>query len=336
LTALRRLSPGRKGELLQFLVEADLVQSVEGRAPLITLSGADLGDTDLRDANLSGADLSQANLRHANLSYANLSDAILSEANVSKANLHSADLSEANVSDADLSEVNLSYAILSETDLGGVSGLTEKKIEQEARTVKGASMPYEIFSDDFSDTSRGWPRGTFLKDTKYYHVADYHHDAYRIFNAPSGTAQPFGSKADALNFNFGFQEDVIVEVDAKVIGEAPSGIDNWGIICRAQGYNNYYLMTIGPAGSSGIYKHEKGNWRTLDIGSKSAYIHGGTEENHLRGDCLGDRLTLFVNGRKVVEAKNPTFDSGVAGLYVGDTGDEKLEVLFDNFLVSFP
>jgi uncharacterized protein YjbI with pentapeptide repeats len=336
LTALRRLDPSRKEELLRFLVEADLVQSVEGRTPLITLSRADLSDTDLREANLSGADLSEANLGNANLSHANLSGATLSEANVREANLRSADLSEANVSDADLSDANLSYSILSETDLSGASGLTEKKVEQEAGTVDSATMPNEIFSDDFSDTHRGWPRGAVLKDTKYYHFTDYFHDAYRIFNAPSQTEQPFDSAADALNYGMGFQEDMIVEVDAKVRGEAPDGIDTWGIICRAQGYNNYYSMTIGPAGSSGIYKLEKGTWKTLDLANRSDYFRGGTEENHLRGDCLGDKLTLFVNGRKVAEAEDPTFDSGVVGLYAGDTGDEKLEVLFDNFLVSIP
>ena len=86
------------------------------------------------------------------------------------------------------------------------------------------------------------------------------------------------------------------------------------------------------------YKLENNKWETLNRGGKSDYIRGGTEQNHLRGHCLGDMLTLFVNGRKVVETKDPTgaFDSGVAGLYVYDTGDEKLEVLFDNFLVSFP
>jgi uncharacterized protein YjbI with pentapeptide repeats len=82
LTALRRLDPSRKDELLQFLVKADLVQSVEGRPPLITLSSADLSDTGLSEANLSSADLSQANLSDANLSKANLSDADLSDADL--------------------------------------------------------------------------------------------------------------------------------------------------------------------------------------------------------------------------------------------------------------
>jgi hypothetical protein len=47
---------------MQFLVEADLVQRVDGRDPIISLRGADLSDADL-----SGAILRDANLRDADL-----------------------------------------------------------------------------------------------------------------------------------------------------------------------------------------------------------------------------------------------------------------------------
>jgi uncharacterized protein YjbI with pentapeptide repeats len=54
LTALERLDPSRKTPLMQFLVEADLVEGVDGRDPIIALRGADL-----RGADLSGAYLSE-------------------------------------------------------------------------------------------------------------------------------------------------------------------------------------------------------------------------------------------------------------------------------------
>jgi hypothetical protein len=57
LTVLRTLDPNRKRQVIQFVAEAKLIQTVEGREPIIKLGGADLsGDTDLRHANLSGAD----------------------------------------------------------------------------------------------------------------------------------------------------------------------------------------------------------------------------------------------------------------------------------------
>jgi len=67
LTVLGRLDPSRKTAVMQFLVEADLVQSVEGREPIITLSGANLFGANLFGASLGPVDLSKANLSGANL-----------------------------------------------------------------------------------------------------------------------------------------------------------------------------------------------------------------------------------------------------------------------------
>jgi hypothetical protein len=65
LTVLERLDPGRKTAVMQFLVEANLVQRVDGRDPIISLMGSDLSEANLLFADLSEADLSGANLRRA-------------------------------------------------------------------------------------------------------------------------------------------------------------------------------------------------------------------------------------------------------------------------------
>ena len=95
------------------------------------LSGANLCDADLRDANLRGADLSGANLRGADLRGANLRganlrgadlrDADLSGANLFGANLRGADLRDADLSDADLSGADLRDANLRGADLSGAN-----------------------------------------------------------------------------------------------------------------------------------------------------------------------------------------------------------------------
>jgi uncharacterized protein YjbI with pentapeptide repeats len=54
-TVLGRLDPSRKTAAMQFLVEAELVQRVENREPIIRLSGANLSDADLSGADLSSA-----------------------------------------------------------------------------------------------------------------------------------------------------------------------------------------------------------------------------------------------------------------------------------------
>jgi hypothetical protein len=66
LTVLGRLNPSRKTDVMQFLLEAELVQRVEGgRGPIITLIGANLSGADLSEADLVGALLINANLINA-------------------------------------------------------------------------------------------------------------------------------------------------------------------------------------------------------------------------------------------------------------------------------
>ncbi len=79
LTVLRRLDKERKGALLRFLYEADLIQKDKG---VIDLRGADLREADLTWAKLSEADLSGVNLGESKLS---LDGVILREADLSGA-----------------------------------------------------------------------------------------------------------------------------------------------------------------------------------------------------------------------------------------------------------
>ena len=81
------------------------------------LSGADLSDAKLSNANLEKANLSDAKLSNANLEKANLSDANLSRANLRFANLSDANLVCSNLRRADLSGADLSGAELINADL---------------------------------------------------------------------------------------------------------------------------------------------------------------------------------------------------------------------------
>ena len=134
LTALRRLDGERKGEVIHFLREAELLDIEDARVYLFEadLVGAnlkdanlfdlDLGGTNLAGANLAGAalegsDLEGANLKGANLAGATLWDTDLQAANLEGANLASAELDGtllflANFADADLRGAHLVSAKL--------------------------------------------------------------------------------------------------------------------------------------------------------------------------------------------------------------------------------
>jgi len=124
-TVLSRLDPSRKADVMRFLVEAELVQSVEGTGPIIRLSGANLSGASLYRVNLGGIYLQDANLFQADLRGANLSDANLQDANLSKANLN---------------YTNLFEAILDGADLENAREVSEDQLA-EAKSLKGATMP---------------------------------------------------------------------------------------------------------------------------------------------------------------------------------------------------
>jgi uncharacterized protein YjbI with pentapeptide repeats len=105
LTVLGRLDPSRKTQVMQFLIEAGLVSSVEGRDPAISLANADLSRANLRRADLSGAQLGQADL-----SYANLLSADLRGADLRGADLRGADFSGAGLTDAKVTQEQLDQA----------------------------------------------------------------------------------------------------------------------------------------------------------------------------------------------------------------------------------
>jgi uncharacterized protein YjbI with pentapeptide repeats len=144
LSVLSGLDPSHKTDVMQFLVEAELVQRVEGTGPIISLGGADLSGADLSGAWLSdGANLSGANLYDADLHDANLSSANLSGADLRDADLRDADLSDTNLRDANLGYARLRGAKLQDADLEGATGVTIGLLEQElqAASLEGATMP---------------------------------------------------------------------------------------------------------------------------------------------------------------------------------------------------
>jgi len=112
------------------------------------LKGSDLRDADLRGTNLRNADLSDTCLAGANLlPYDEMNPSKLNANNLSNAtdpnhidssddHLTPADLSDANLSNADLTGVYLTGA-----NLRGATGITDEELVQQAKSLKGATMP---------------------------------------------------------------------------------------------------------------------------------------------------------------------------------------------------
>ena len=191
LTVLRRLDGERKGRVLQFLMESNLIIDTTGGDPdkwfanikPVLLLGWEnyLGAADFSGARLLGAQLPYVNLSAvwlvgADLRFANLHSALLFRTHLNKANLHQADLSrlrqerrtnlshahleEANMSQASLSEANLEFTNLSKANLreANLSGARLKGANLSDADLSGANLA----GADLSDIQGGPPWGIGL------------------------------------------------------------------------------------------------------------------------------------------------------------------------------
>lgn len=180
-----------------------------------------------------------------------------------------------------------------------------------------------LFSDDFFQPNSGWRRasdehGSANYLNGYYQIA-VNTAKYQVWASPK------------LTF-----VDAIIEVDAV---KAAGNDDNlFGITCRMKTNQEFYAFLVSADGYYGIYKHTNEKFQLLgqNAMSPTEAILQGNQMNHLRADCIGNTLSLSVNGVKVAETQDDQFTVGDVGLIAGALSDPGVDVHFDNFTVFKP
>ncbi|UCD41939.1 MAG: hypothetical protein JSV69_15465 [Chloroflexota bacterium] len=181
-----------------------------------------------------------------------------------------------------------------------------------------------LFQDDFSDTSSGWQN----QSREEFGTVDYFDGYYRI--AVQGDQNMIWA-GPGLNFT-----DVRIEADMiKVIG---SEDDLFGLVCRAADHENYYFFVISSDGYYGIGKTINGVQSMINAEGMhpSEIVSQGKTINHLRADCIADRLELSINGQLVAQVRDPDLSQGDVGLLAGNLASQENVVLFDNFSTIKP
>jgi hypothetical protein len=141
-----------------------------------------------------------------------------------------------------------------------------------------------LFSDDFSDASSGWP------DIREEDSGNYNDDGgYRIY-------APVGFTRTQHTLEAGPYQDVTVEVDAKLLNSQTDAIAS-GVACRLQDSSNYYSMIVSGDGKVSIIKFRDADLTEIAGADRSDVIGGNVVSPHIRGDCVGNTLTLYVNGK---------------------------------------
>jgi hypothetical protein len=128
---------------------------------------------------------------------------------------------------------------------------------------------------------------------------------------------------------------VRIEVDGTILNGALDGY--YGVVCRQDDAGDYYALVIGGDGSYGIAKSQAGDYEFLETGQASpGVITPGLETNRVRGDCIGDTLTLYANGQELLRLQDDDFETGNIGVLAGTRLSGPITVLFDNLVVYKP
>jgi hypothetical protein len=179
-----------------------------------------------------------------------------------------------------------------------------------------------LFQDDFASATSGWDRMLVNEG-----VMDYDAGGYRIMvNALQTNFWSTPSK------NFA---DVRIEVDTgKLAGPDENRI---GLLCRFNG-KDYYFFIITSDGFYGVGLFKDGQATLLGQSEmlSSSNINKGLAINHLRGDCIGDTLTFYVNGFQIAQAQDSNLTSGDVGIIAGTFATPGVDIIFDNFVVLQP
>ena len=187
------------------------------------------------------------------------------------------------------------------------------------------STPSEIlFSDDFSNTDKKWDQA----DTNSAST-DYYNDAYRIVVKESNS--------DAWS-NPGKESFTDVEIEVDATKNAGPDDNDFGLICRYTDVDKFYYAVISSDGYYGIMKMTGNGGNPIGNESllESDKIIQGSAKNHIRFDCIGSTLTLYVNDNQIAQQMDPDYTTGNVGLLAGTFDTVGTDIIFDNFVVFKP
>jgi hypothetical protein len=75
----------------------------------------------------------------------------------------------------------------------------------------------------------------------------------------------------------------------------------------------------------------------MDGWQYNEFIRRGKSTNNLRAECVGEDLTLYANGVRLIRVQDQAFTGGDVGLIAGTPASTQgTDILFDNFIVTVP
>ena len=186
-----------------------------------------------------------------------------------------------------------------------------------------------LYQDNFSDPKSGWEIGKRSGGIS----TGYENGSYRISLSEDDSAWEAYIDDDFDDFT------VDVEV-ARIKGPKDT---EYGVTCRV-GDDGGYSFWITGEGYYGICKYYYGETDDDDeeyivlAEGEASVLQSGSAFNKLSATCAGHTLTMFLNGRKVLEAVDNEFSSGDIAMLAstGESAKGGIDIRFKNLVVRAP
>jgi len=179
-----------------------------------------------------------------------------------------------------------------------------------------------IFLDDFSDPCSGWEIDETAGSAYGYRDGRFYFDLR--------DSDQISLSTPGLNLS-----DVVIDVRSV---QTSSAVDNsWGMICRYLDIDNYYGFEISDDQTFTIYAFIEGNFVSLkDWSLLPSIASGDGAQNRLSASCVGDTLSLSLDGQEVARVSDRRLTAGDIGLTASTYDGAGATVQFDDLRIQTP
>jgi hypothetical protein len=192
-------------------------------------------------------------------------------------------------------------------------------------SASGEDQSGILFQDDFSDPSSGW-QSTWFEGSGGAHAEGYQDGAYRIWVDNNQNKYAISLATPGLSF-----DDISLEVDVRRSTGDEGGTAY--LMCRVnRDTTSFYYFALDGLNNASIGFYLNGEEQHVIWNAVPSEILR-TDSNRLRGDCIGSKLTVYVNGQLITEAEETDLKMGDVGLGAGGASQGMTEIFFDGFLV---
>jgi tRNA A-37 threonylcarbamoyl transferase component Bud32 len=172
-----------------------------------------------------------------------------------------------------------------------------------------------VWEDDFSDAESGFFVGESADRAFWYEGGEYRIEV---------------RQSNWLAWTFlGYElYDIQLSIDMRV--QNGTGSSAYGLLCRQQGEGNFYGFEFSEDGYYTIWLRNNGEYTNLVEWTYDERLNS-SQWQQMTIECLGENLSLLLNGEVLVSASDATLTYGDVGLLAesDDTGGSILA--YDNF-----